>query len=336
MAFYDELGKKIHKTGQGALEKTKSATETVRLNSAISDLEKEIAATFTELGKAYYNSNAQNPQNDLIQYFQMIENKSVQIKEYRDQICALKGMTKCTHCGKEIDINAVYCGFCGNRQIEETAVPQAGQHCSYCGQPLDEGVRFCTECGRRVEVLMPEKKERRFCVSCGKELVLDAMFCPYCGQNNEQDRLVENGEMCTNITDEIEEEPKRMPEIEPTEEKMPCTVDSMMQKSIENGVAQEEVSQNFIDKTEIEEPVIIEELNSESELGSDIAFCENCGYRLEPGDIFCPDCGHKIEILQKYHTFHDEGGTARPVCPVCGTEIERNALFCIECGYKLG
>ena len=45
-AFFDEVGKKISKTSQGMAQKTKNLTETVKLNSMISDEEKNINSVF--------------------------------------------------------------------------------------------------------------------------------------------------------------------------------------------------------------------------------------------------------------------------------------------------
>ena len=49
-----------------------------------------------------------------------------------------------------------------------------------------------------------------------------------------------------------------------------------------------------------------------------MAYCSNCGTKLQEGFEFCPECGHKFAS----------------VCPKCGAEV-KGGKFCLECGEKL-
>ena len=51
MAFWSDLGKKISDTTQSVVEKTKTSTDTLRLNGLISDEERNVQRIYAEIGK---------------------------------------------------------------------------------------------------------------------------------------------------------------------------------------------------------------------------------------------------------------------------------------------
>ena len=53
MSFFDKLGKTISDTTHSVVEKTKSSTDTIRLNGLISDEERLINAAYLNMGKKY-------------------------------------------------------------------------------------------------------------------------------------------------------------------------------------------------------------------------------------------------------------------------------------------
>ena len=53
MAFWSDLGKKISDTTQSVVEKTKTSTDTLRLNGLISDEERNVQRIYAEIGKKY-------------------------------------------------------------------------------------------------------------------------------------------------------------------------------------------------------------------------------------------------------------------------------------------
>lgn len=225
MAFYDELGKKISKTGQGAIQKTKEFAEITRLNSSISELEKGIVATYTEIGRSYFQKYAQAlPDEEFAVLFNRIEESMRQIEANKNQIRILKGVVPCPNCGMDVDANAAFCKSCGSRLIPVAQMTYSGNVCSECGSPVEEGQLFCTRCGHKMEQQtqessMPVDEEKQFCRECGAELQAGAMFCMSCGtkvesqenQNIEQEQSVlqpqnvEWGEETTDFAGEQEE-----------------------------------------------------------------------------------------------------------------------------------
>ena len=203
MAFYDQLGKKISKTGQGAIQKTKEFAEITRLNSSITELEKGIVAIYTEIGRSYFQKYAQAfPDEEFAVLFNRIEESMRQIEANKKQIRILKGVVSCPNCGMDIDANAAFCKSCGVRLIPVAQMTYSGNVCSECGSPVDEGQLFCTRCGHKMELQMQEPsmpvEEKQFCRECGAELQAGAIFCMSCGtkvesqenQNVEQEQSV--------------------------------------------------------------------------------------------------------------------------------------------------
>lgn len=190
MAFYDELGKKISRTGQGAIQKTREFAEITKLNSANSELEKGIVATYTEIGRTYFQKYAQAlPDEEFAALFHRIGESMRQIEANKNQIRILKGVVPCPNCGMDVDANAAFCRSCGARLIPVAQMTYSGNVCSECGSPVEDGQLFCTRCGHKIEQQAQEQsmpvEEKRFCKECGEELVEGAMFCMNCGSKVE-------------------------------------------------------------------------------------------------------------------------------------------------------
>jgi len=59
---------------------------------------------------------------------------------------------------------------------------------------------------------------------------------------------------------------------------------------------------------------------------AEVAFCTNCGTRLEPKVAKCPRCGHRISDKPAVKP------GPRPVCPRCGRECAPGRRSCEYCG----
>lgn len=60
-----------------------------------------------------------------------------------------------------------------------------------------------------------------------------------------------------------------------------------------------------------------------------LMYCDNCGKKIMPGQLFCTGCGQKVEnpayeMNQKRYCTH------------CGKEIEPSQIFCTGCGQQVG
>ncbi len=282
MAFYNDIGKKISQTGQGAVQKTKNFAEISKLNFAISELERNITTAYTDMGKLYFQKYAASSEDmDMIPFLQKIAEDMQKIEEYQMQIRVIKGVTQCCKCGGEINADASFCNICGARQMPKVKIVNTGSCCPQCGASVEVGQGFCVQCGHKLETPKPVV-EKIFCTCCGAELEQGALFCMNCGQ-----KVGENFDVEKSDRDQIV--PSIITDEAVFEREENCTVEE-----VENDVDVNELPAPAID-AEPEVSYYPKEENCELEKAQEAAFCSECGSKLEPDEIFCSNCGHKVE-----------------------------------------
>ncbi len=186
MAFFDDLGKKISQVGQAAVQKTKDFTSVAKLNSAISDKEKQLLSIYAELGKLYASVYGENCESQFADLIAKIKAAESEIAELHKQCQDIKGVIRCEKCGSEIANNAAFCNACGARvAVNPASAPKKPLvKCESCGAMVEEGSKFCVSCGsmmQKTEVKEAEKPAEAFCVNCNAPLQSDTVFCTNCG-----------------------------------------------------------------------------------------------------------------------------------------------------------
>lgn len=67
-----------------------------------------------------------------------------------------------------------------------------------------------------------------------------------------------------------------------------------------------------------------------------MAFCINCGNKLDDNFEFCPQCGVKINGETNDNTSFASGFTEyngkTKICKKCGSEMPEDAFYCLSCG----
>lgn len=97
----------------------------------------------------------------------------------------------CGGCGRKIPADAVFCGYCGNKNTgtaDSIKVSESQKVCSRCGKKIPVNAVFCGFCGNKDmnvadafgKVKQPTQAEK-FCMHCGKKIPADAVFCGHCG-----------------------------------------------------------------------------------------------------------------------------------------------------------
>lgn len=149
MAFLDDLRKSISMAGQEAASQTRMFAETARINSKISDEEKQMNSLFLQLGRSYYEANKNNPEADRFDIISSINDAQTRIGFYRDEIRKVKGLKTCPQCGGEVPLNSLFCSFCGSKvpEAETPALNMSMNKCPQCGSLVDNDSAFCTSCG---------------------------------------------------------------------------------------------------------------------------------------------------------------------------------------------
>ena len=112
MAFFEQIGKKISDAGQGAAQQAKIFSEVAKLNSSISDKEKKINQLYISIGQAYYQQHKDEEGAFAQDKMQEITALTAEIAKCRDEICQVKGISKCPQCG-ELKLPHQVCGSCG-------------------------------------------------------------------------------------------------------------------------------------------------------------------------------------------------------------------------------
>ena len=173
MSFFDKLGKTVTDTANSVVEKTKSSTDTIRLNNRISEEERKINAAFLSIGKKYVELHPNDAEAAYSEYLDTIVQSQQKIAEYQEQIRKNKHLLLCKNCGAEIPEAVLFCTKCGaenpvGKQMAEeraareaaeraamqqaaaaqqSAAAAAGEVCPNCGKPKTPGAMFCTSCG---------------------------------------------------------------------------------------------------------------------------------------------------------------------------------------------
>lgn len=153
MAFLDEIGKKITSAGQSTVQMTKDFTDVARLNSQISEEEKNQNTAYYQIGKLYFSKHQSDCEDEFVSMINSVRESEKKIKDYRHQISVIKGIVVCPKCGAENPIGSTFCSSCGD-EIPKEASPVADDMriCQSCGAVVPNDSRFCTTCGKPMDL----------------------------------------------------------------------------------------------------------------------------------------------------------------------------------------
>ena len=200
MSLFDDVGRKLVETGQIAAQKTRGMTDTMKLNSMISEEERNIKDAFYQIGKKYCESFGRNPDQIFAQLVAGVRDSMVKIQAYTDQIKQIKGIVNCPTCGSEVSYESPFCSSCGSQMYFAQATSDSDAYCGNCGAPIAPSSTFCGGCGSKVDKIVSSetpdkptsiyKKQQSFasvatdikqCSACGNDLSENAIFCLTCG-----------------------------------------------------------------------------------------------------------------------------------------------------------
>ena len=155
MPIFDNIGKKITETTQNVVRGTKDLTDTARLNSMISEENRQIIELYTQIGRLYYESAAPDSETPIGKLCLSITAAAERIANHNEAIRQIKGVKKCPACTAEIPISSAFCGVCGARTDTATVDVEPNiekKFCTGCGTELESGLAFCTSCGQKIEI----------------------------------------------------------------------------------------------------------------------------------------------------------------------------------------
>lgn len=159
MAFFNDIGSKVNRGFNQVTSRSKDYAGQMRMDSEIRALEKNLQLEYASLGQAVYNagidiSGAGEGAKDAASRIGALQGQ-IQFKKGAQQ--TLKEKIVCPVCGRTLEAESKFCGFCGARlgggiQVQ-TNTPPIERTCVRCGASLNEGDRFCMNCGAPAEAL---------------------------------------------------------------------------------------------------------------------------------------------------------------------------------------
>ncbi|HZX47549.1 MAG TPA: hypothetical protein VFF83_09775 [Clostridia bacterium] len=90
MAFLNNLGKKIGSAAEATTSKAKEMAEVRKLNSKISDEEKQIARIYSEIGKRIFEQDKRNPRSPVADLCGQIISAQERIEQLKQMIEEVK------------------------------------------------------------------------------------------------------------------------------------------------------------------------------------------------------------------------------------------------------
>jgi predicted amidophosphoribosyltransferase len=97
---------------------------------------------------------------------------------------AAAGLSRCPHCGGDVNGNAPFCMHCGTplaAATQQAAPASAPTSCPHCGSPVNPGTPFCSMCGAHVTGQAAAAPAVTACPGCGQATNGNAPFCMHCG-----------------------------------------------------------------------------------------------------------------------------------------------------------
>ena len=321
MAFWSDLGKKISDTTQSVVEKTKTSTDTMRLNGLISDEERNVQRIYAEIGKKYMELHGADGDPDFAGLMQEYQTSKAKMEEYRSQIRKNKHLLICAGCGAEIPETVLYCTRCG-------AENPVGKRLAEEQRQREEAERAAREADLQAAAVPPTEPQPEFCARCGQPRTAGAMFCTFCGAQfvppvaaaPVEPPVAPVAPAASAPTPAAPEAPA--PEAAPA----PAEPEASAPESPAPEAAPAPAAPESPAPAEPDAPAPelalppAEEKPAAPAASSEV--CPKCGAARIAGNRFCVQCGAKYP-----ETAH--------ICPKCGKEIPGEFRFCIHCGTEL-
>lgn len=156
MNLADKVGDTVDKGINKGKESYNKMAEKARVNKEIKTLNTEIDAILLSVGRKLFAENSENEQFKA--EFGEVTLKESELEKLKKQLEVLEsGADPCPSCGAAVQKDAVTCGSCGEKLVEEPQSAEAEvveavpvKTCANCGAEIDESAKFCNQCGTKV------------------------------------------------------------------------------------------------------------------------------------------------------------------------------------------
>ena len=123
MDFIDDAVTKAKEAFDVAYKKTNEVVTTQKQKFDIASLEAKRTKDFEALGRFYYSElkDTEIENEEAARLVAAIDEKNAKIDELHKEINNIKNKRVCPKCGASIDKCSVYCNFCGEKLVFESA-----------------------------------------------------------------------------------------------------------------------------------------------------------------------------------------------------------------------
>lgn len=218
MALFEKMKDSITIAGQEVAQKTKNATESVRIGNLIKTNERMIEKITYQVGLQCVRNHIQEAGSEYENLFAEIRRLRLENQGYQEELRIATAVKVCPQCGAGNKTTSKFCISCGAPlPVQETAGQEGGKQCPKCGTMNDGDASFCVECGTPLpaaeaskqpyqqempapqtepaapsepnDVIEPEPTEivmePEACKNCGAPMTDDMLFCINCGTKRE-------------------------------------------------------------------------------------------------------------------------------------------------------
>lgn len=127
MGFLDTLKGAISDAGSTVAKKSKEASDTMKINSAIKQDEKKIKDAYYQIGQKYVELHAEDPEEGIAELMEIIKQAQAEIEENKKKLDELKAKNVCPSCGAKVAEGNKFCPACGATLVTEEAVEEAAE-----------------------------------------------------------------------------------------------------------------------------------------------------------------------------------------------------------------
>lgn len=147
MSILDKFKKGVSDTSY----KAKVMVDVTKARGEITQVEKEIALIYTEIGENYYKGISNDKLEQLTPLLTELCNKIISkqklITNLKEHIMELNDEKECS-CGAVVAYDTKFCPSCGN--AFEVSEDIRLKRCPICNNQIEADSRFCGNCGNQV------------------------------------------------------------------------------------------------------------------------------------------------------------------------------------------
>ncbi len=119
MSLGNDLKNRVTGLAKDVAKASSNAVDFAKYKLQLTDVRDEINTRYTEVGRMVVEKGSDADAAEVERLVKEIEQLKQRMAEINEELAALKKTTTCESCGKEIDVDAVFCQYCGAKNKKE-------------------------------------------------------------------------------------------------------------------------------------------------------------------------------------------------------------------------